>query len=278
MRDYLFPLLIFAVIILAFFGVHFVYLYNNSHTDLEYLKAFIILFPASLVVGYIYIVQLMEDSKRHTKNMEHLVKEVLHEINLPISTIKANISMLKRSENDIKMQKRLDRIDKATVRLEKLYRELSYNIKREIMPIAKEEFDLKDVIIENCEFFKELKRNPILLDLESCRVVSDKIGFMQVFDNILENAFKYSDSSKTPIRVVLKSGILSIEDRGIGMDESEILKVYERYYQGSSSNEGEGIGLAIVKRYCDEEGILLKIESKKGKGTKVIMDFGKLLC
>jgi len=278
MRDYLFPLLIFAVIILAFFGVHFVYLYNNSHTDLEYLKAFIILFPASLVVGYIYIVQLLEENKRHTRNMEHLVKEVLHEINLPISTIKANISMLKRSENDTKMQKRLDRIDRATVRLEKLYRELSYNIKREIMPIAKEEFDLKDVIIENCEFFKELKRNPILLDLESSIVVSDKIGFMQVFDNILENAFKYSDSIETPIKIVLKNAILSIEDRGIGMDESEILKVYERYYQGSSSSAGEGIGLAIVKRYCDEEGIYLKIESKKGEGTKVIMDFGKLYC
>jgi len=276
MRDYLFPLLIFAVIILAFFGVHFIYLYNNSHTDLEYLKAFIILFPASLVVGYIYIVQLLEENKRHTKNMEHLVKEVLHEINLPISTIKANISMLNRSNSDIKMQKRLDRIDRATVRLEKLYRELSYNIKREIMPIAKEEFDLKDIIIENCEFFKELRRNPILLDLESCRVVSDKIGFMQVFDNILENAFKYSDSIETPIKIVLKNAILSVEDRGIGMDESEILKVYERYYQGSSSSAGEGIGLAIVKRYCDEEGISLKIDSKKGEGTKVILDFSKV--
>jgi len=34
--------------------------------------------------------------------------------------------------------------------------------------------------------------------------------------------------------------------------------------------------LAIVKRYCDEEGISLKIDSKKGEGTKVILDFSKV--
>lgn len=275
-RDIWLLLSIFALIILSLFGVHFIYLYNNYHTDLEYLYALIILFPASLVVGYIFISQMVDNSNRQKEKMEHIIKEVLHEINLPISTIEANCTMIKQSCDNPKIKKRVERIEKSSIRLKKLYSELAYNIKKDIMPIEREEFNLKDIINESIQFFKEMKRNEIILDIEDTFIYSDKIGFMQLLDNLIENAIKYSDSS-TPIIIKLQNGILSIEDNGIGMDENEILKVYERYYQSDRKSVGEGIGLAIVKRFCDDEGISLKIESQKGKGTKVIMDISKII-
>ena len=68
-----------------------------------------------------------------------------------------------------------------------------------------------------------------------------------------------------------------IRDEGIGMDENEILQVYERYYQSDRQVRGEGIGLAIVKRYCDDEGIALRIISRKGEGTTIHLDLKKII-
>lgn len=267
---------LFAIIVISLFGVHFIYLYNIGHTDNEYLYAFLILFPASLVIGYVFISQLLESKSRNDEKMEHLIREVLHEINLPISTIDANCTMLKNSIVDTKKLKRIDRIEKSSKRLKKLYKELAYNIKKDISAVEKEEFNLKELIDESVAYFKEMKRNEIVTDIEDIKIYGDKIGLLQVIDNIIENAIKYSQKDK-PINIVLKEGILYIEDRGIGMDENEILRVYERYYQSDRKSVGEGIGLAIVKRYCDDEGIELKIESQKAKGTKVILDLKNLL-
>jgi len=128
------------------------------------------------------------------------------------------------------------------------------------------------LILERVEAMRLLKRNPFLLDLTFYSIKVDKIGFEKVLDNILSNAMKYSSKS-APIEIVLKNGVLSITDKGIGMDETELLKIYERYYQLDNKIRGEGIGLALVKAYCDDEKIKIRIESKKGEGTKVSFDF-----
>jgi len=93
---------------------------------------------------------------------------------------------------------------------------------------------------------------------------------------LLMNAMKYSDKTSS-VDITLDHNVLSITDKGIGMDETELLKVYERYYQADSKLQGEGIGLALVKMYCDEEGIDIDIKSKKGKGTSVLLNLDKLI-
>jgi predicted membrane protein len=82
---------IFVLIILALFGVHYFYLSQNGFDSLNYIIAFIILLPASAVIGYIFLAVALQKFQTHEENLEHLIKEVLHEINLPISTIDANI-------------------------------------------------------------------------------------------------------------------------------------------------------------------------------------------
>jgi His Kinase A (phosphoacceptor) domain. len=111
----------------------------------------------------------------------HLTKEILHELNIPISTIQANTDLLKRTLKDNeKSLKRLSRIDASTSRLERLYVELVYSIKKEIHSIEKEEFLLEELIVERVEEMKLLNRNPFVLKLESHRVYVDKIGFEKV--------------------------------------------------------------------------------------------------
>jgi signal transduction histidine kinase len=265
-------LFVFGVIFLAFFGIHYLFLSRQGFGESNYLTALLFLFPALLIVGYIFLSQVLEHQERQEERLEHLVREVLHEINLPIATMEANLSMIEQSipPEKSRIHRRLQRIASASRRLKKLYRELAYNIRREIMPIEKERFDLKEMVEERAAFFRELGRNPLALKLESVVIEADRIGMEQVLDNLLENAMKYSEGDR-PIDVTLTRGELRIRDRGIGMDENEILRVFERYYQSDRRRQGEGIGLSIVKRYCDENGLSLKIRSAEGEGTEVIL-------
>jgi signal transduction histidine kinase len=228
----------------------------------------------SLILGFSYTLSsyILSQKFKVDENLLHLTKEILHELNIPIATIQANTSLLKRTlkENE-KGLKRLSRIDASTSRLNRLYIELVYSIKKEIHSIEKEEFQLEELIVERVEEMKLLNRNAFVLKLEPHSVYVDKIGFEKVLDNLISNAMKYSDKSTT-IEIILKDNILKIIDHGIGMDETELITIYERYYQLDNASYGEGIGLALVKAYCDDEKIKIRINSIKNEGTEVSLD------
>ncbi len=275
-RELRWSLFVFVVVFFAFFGIHYFILSDQGFSASHYLWALLLLLPGVLVVGIVFLGNLLDKQRRQEERLEHLVREVLHEINLPIATIDANLEMLRRRIDEEKARKRLRRITAATRRLKRLYRELAYELRREIAPVEREDFDLAELLEERVEHFRELGRNPIGIDSEATPVYADRIGMEQVLDNLLENALKYSEKN-APIQIVLRNGELMIRDEGIGMDENEILQVYERYYQSDRQVRGEGIGLAIVKRYCDDEGIALRIISRKGEGTTIHLDLKKII-
>ena len=274
-REFFIALVLFGVIVFAFFGIHLLFLIKEGFTLANYLIGFLLIFPALMIVGYILLSTFFETQEHQDEVLETLIRQTLHEINLPLATINTNLTMLIKKSQDERSIKRLKRVESASYRLARLYQELSYHLKRQIAPIKREVLDLVDIIKERSEFFIELRRNPIELDLESTQIFIDKIGLEQVIDNLLENAMKYSSKSK-PIKIILHSNELKIIDEGVGMDANEILRVYERYYQSNRNIKGEGIGLAIVKRYCDDEGIDLRIDSTPQKGTEVSLNFSKV--
>jgi signal transduction histidine kinase len=266
---------LFSVMLLLSFLYWF--LKNEGFNESAFLvgSGFVLLLSAGW--GYIIASHLLIPQKKMQEHLLHLTKDIIHELNIPLSTIQANTTMLVRSVETEKAKKRLRRIEDASLRLEKLYRELVYTIRKEMHEIEREVFDVADLIKERVAVFEEQQRNPISVDLESCIVVADRIGFGQIFDNLLSNAMKYSERT-SPVRISLQKAMLYIRDEGIGMDEAQLIKVYERYYQGDTKQEGEGIGLALVKAYCDQEDIRIQIESKKGKGTEVLLGLEKILA
>ena len=225
--------------------------------------------------GYILTHMIFAPKKLLEDKLTTLSANIIHELNIPLSTIKANTSMLKKGVEDEKTLKRLGRIEDASVRLEKLYNELVYSIRKEMHTIEKERFSLSDLLKERVHVFEEQKRNPFILDIAAYEIEVDKIGFEQMIDNLLSNAMKYS-SKETPISLVLDEDILRIIDKGIGMSSTDLLQVYERYYQADENKEGVGIGLSLVKSYCDEEGIDIQIVSQKDVGTEVRLNLLKV--
>ncbi len=231
----------------------------------------------AMILGYILSGDILAPKQEMDARFLHLSKEILHELNLPLATIEANSKMLKKAHSDEKTQKRLKRIDAASVRLKRLYDELVYTINKEIYNVEKEHFSLLALIEERVEAMKELGRNPFHLEVSDRTLFADRIGFEQMVDNLLSNAMKYS-SREAPIRIATEGNKLVIEDQGIGMSESELVQIFERYYQSDSKQKGEGIGLALVKAYCDEAKIGIAILSKPGEGTTVKLDLTQCIA
>ncbi len=264
-------LVLYVVATTAFLLLLFLFLDTQGLGWENFGIAMVLLLPAVAVVGYLLLSDLIESKRQQDTRLENLTREILHEINLPVSTIETNVALLSRQVDSERAQARLERIAASLVRLRRLYDELSYNIRREIHAVVLESFDVAVMVRERVAVLEEMGRNRFVLALIPCTVRADRIGFEQVLDNVLENAMKYSPPDR-PITVTLEAEKLAIRDRGIGMDRTQIARIYERYYQGDSHSPGEGIGLALVKRYCDEMGIGIRIDSEPGEGTEVILD------
>ena len=227
-----------------------------------------------VALSAVFISKLAVDPlHEYVKNLQNLSKETLHELNLPISTIMSNSQMLSKSFYDEKTQKRLKRIDTACEMLKQRYNELEYMIKMQSKQDVKETFLLNQLIEQRVLFLQHIYPHiEFNLHLEEVELTNDKTGLSKVIDNIIDNGVKYSQNSNL-IDIRLNAQTLEIQDYGLGMDEVELLQIFDNYYQANNNMQGFGIGLSMVKRFCDTNNIDLSFNSSPNNGTTVLLNF-----
>jgi len=274
-RELYVALFIYVVTITVLLMAVYRFLENWHMSEFNFFIAGAMVLFVAMGWGYVLTTIIFAPKKQMEDTLTTLTNDIIHELNIPLSTIQANTSMLKKGLEDEKSLKRLERIEDSSKRLKRLYDELVYTIQKEIHNIKKERFNVKAVVQERVSIFEEQQRNVFKVSVKSYYIEADKIGFEQMLDNILSNAMKYSEKTSAII-LFLKEDTLSIKDKGIGMSTSELLQIHERYFQGDKKKEGEGIGLALVKAYCDAEDISIQIQSEKGIGTVVNLDLSKV--
>ncbi len=235
-----------------------------------------VVFLLSIWLGKLFAKIAIKPLQEHFDHLDRFSKETLHELNLPVSTIATNVALLRKTHTDEKSQKRLERIEQATAMLKSRYDELDYFIQKQMEKETVETFDIALLIQERIEFLTplypsvvwELETSPLIVHL-------DRIGLGKVIDNLIDNGVKYSH--QTPkITLKVTDAILSIRDRGCGIDEVSLVNIFDHYYQSDKNMAGYGIGLGLVKRYCDKYNIKLRVESKVDDGTCISMDFKML--
>ena len=250
----------------------FWYIKDVQKFDQLSLLAFIF-FVLVIISGIVISKFAIEPLEEYVTNLEELSSDTLHELNLPIATIKTNVDMIEKNSSDEKTIKRLSRIKTACDMLAQRYSELDYMIKKRTKKEVRQRFDLRDLTQERVLFLSSLYAGvEFTFDLENSAINMDRIGLSKVIDNLIDNGVKYSSEPKR-IELSLQNKILSIKDYGAGIDEVVLLRIFDRYYQSDDSMPGFGIGLSMVKRFCDTNRIKLNIESKKEQGTTIFLDF-----
>ncbi|WP_238585265.1 sensor histidine kinase [Sulfurospirillum halorespirans] len=235
------------------------------------------IFMASLIGGYLIVSYTLSSLFKTNRFLDILLKDTLHELNIPLSVINANLQMLQADEQDEKKLKRLGRIDLASKDLYALYKEVDYYIKKEIQEDVREKFYLDELIVSVVEKQKEMAEGvAIIHTVLHVEIFADKHGFAKVISNLVHNALKYNKDHNA-IRIFQEKENLIIKDQGLGMSEAELFLAFDRYYQADTTKEGYGIGLSLVKAYCDEFKITMRINSQKNVGTEVVLDISHLL-
>jgi len=195
-------------------------------------------------------------------NLQKNIKETIHELNIPVSTIKMNTQLLEKNITDEKSLKRLKRIKQASNNLLKLYEDMEYNIKKEIDKIEKEECFLDDVVANSILKFDDIKKDTIIsARLPNKALLTDINGFEKVIDNLISNAIKYNSKEEPRVDITYENNILSIFNKGEKIDTKNLFMIFDKYYQSDSTNNGFGLGLNIVKEFCDKNKITIKIDT-----------------
>jgi len=231
--------------------------------------AFVILMIFGLYLAKLFL-KPMRDS---IMLLDRFIKDTTHELNTPLSAILANIEMMDKSVMTEKNKTKLSRINIAAKTVSVLYKDLMYLTLEQEKENENEEIHIQSLIEDRVEYFSilaESKRLTFSLDLEDVLIVMDRRKLTRVIDNLISNAIKYNKRNGT-IGFTLRKNMLMVWDTGIGIDEEKIPLMFDRYLRFNNSEGGFGIGLSIVKKILDEYHISIKVESKIGEGTKMVI-------
>jgi len=139
-----------------------------------------------------------------------------------------------------------------------------------------QEFDLRAVLQEAVAAHDVVSASHavVLTAPESCTIYGDRGRIRQVFDNVINNAIKYSPSAnKVLVTLTVKKNeaLVEIRDFGIGLAVKERRRIFERFYraEGASRNriQGTGLGLNIAQHIVAHHGGSISVVSTPGKGS-----------
>jgi signal transduction histidine kinase len=127
----------------------------------------------------------------------------------------------------------------------------------------------------NRDFRINISLDNSLTDSDQMTVVGDEYLFKVAVSNIIENACKYSFDHSVNIKFEHSEKCIAVifEDKGIGISEEDMLKIFEPFYRGSNtaSVHGSGIGLPLVKRIIKNHNGIINLSSQVGKGTTFVI-------
>lgn len=205
------------------------------------------------------------------------VSNVSHEFKTPINAIEGYSMLLQGGDNLTEEQKEyIEKIIFNTQRLSSLTGSVLLLSKLENKSIVsnKTQFDLDEQIRKSLLMLEsqwERKNIEFDIELDDTDFIGNESLLHHIWDNLLSNAIKFSDDSGE-IKIRLKNHpdkvIFTISDQGIGIDKNTQKHIFDKFYQGDSSHkqEGNGLGLALVKKIVDIEGGTISVENNETKG------------
>ena len=207
------------------------------------------------------------------------IANVSHELKTPLSVIQ-NYGTLLQSP-DLTSEQRIEYAKAITASSRRLADLITNILKlnrlenQQIFPFVKK-FDLGEQLAECLLDFEnvwEEKNIDIDTDIEEDVIIySDSELLSLVWNNLFSNAFKFTDNGGK-VFVSLKKendkAVIKISDTGFGISPETGKHIFEKFYQGDTSHavQGNGLGLALVKRVVDIVGGDISVESEVGKGS-----------
>ena len=134
---------------------------------------------------------------------------------------------------------------------------------------------VKEIVKKYAIFFIQKDLSLSLHDLDRT-IITDKKWFVVILEQVLSNSLKYT--SQGGIEIYFQEDTLYIKDSGLGIQDADLLRVFERGfsgYNGRLTQQSSGLGLYLSKKIADELGHQISIASQVGQGTTVMISFSE---
>ena len=237
--------------------------------------------------GYIIVLYDVTDQERQERERREFVSTVSHELRTPLTTMNSYIEALEEGViNDKELAPQfIDTIHKETTRMIRMVNELMQLGKMDIKEehYDKEFIDINKLIEQISDrfelthpeknFIKYIPKTPIFVE-------GDQDKLTQVFDNIMNNAIKYSPNGKN-ITIRVRQNYnhnrvsISIKDEGVGIPLVHIDKIFNRFYRVDKSRQrtmgGTGLGLALAKNIVEAHRGRIWAQSREGYGSIIFV-------
>lgn len=226
-------------------------------------------------------------AKRERDVALSLISDISHQVRTPLTNIMLYTGLLREKETEGEKRALIDKIQKASDKLDFFMRELvkSSYAEQEIISLHPQMTRASQLVHGACqmqELFAMKKNITIEREVTDDLCFADKKWTIEALGNVLENAIKYSpENSKIEVSVIpFESFVLiQVKDFGIGIREEERGLVFERFYRSKEVRDepGFGIGLYLVREVLVRQGGYAKIKENPKGGTILQMFFSRFL-
>ncbi len=220
----------------------------------------------------------VNDYSSNINDFKEYVEMWIHEVKIPISSL-----VLMCHNNSNINNKFLKQIKKLNNYIDQVLYYVRSNYTEEDFLIKKVSLDklVSNVLLNNKD---DILENNIELDIniKNIEVYTDSKWLEFIINQIINNCIKYKKQDNSIIKITGTSlnnkVVLSICDNGIGIQKSDLPKVFNKSFTGNNgrgSTKSTGMGLYITKKLCDKLGHKIEIDSIKGNYTNINIIFGK---
>jgi signal transduction histidine kinase len=233
------------------------------------------------------VIQTRKSFRRETRVMrqqKNFLLSVTHELKSPIAAVKLYLQTLEK--RDLERPKQIELLQKAIIesnRLDQLVENIlvAAQIDNHVLLIQKEKSNLSEFIRNFINEFSDKYSIALESEIENdIFLCFDSIAFRSILVNLLENAVKYSHSApEISVKLWTKSNsiFVSVADQGIGIQDEEKLRVFEKFFRSGNEetrqSKGTGLGLYIVKYLVEHHQGSISIRSNTPKGSIFELQF-----
>jgi two-component system, OmpR family, phosphate regulon sensor histidine kinase PhoR len=219
-----------------------------------------------------------------TEDKDSFIAEVSHELRLPLANIKLLVETLLDGalEDPAMARHMLGRANEEVQRLQLLVADLLSHekLKGPRLDMRFERvsiYERAQYAMETTKQLAESRKVKVALAVpKEFELYADMDQMNQVLVNLVENAVKFTpEGGLVMIRAGGRPPLIEVEDSGIGIAESEIPKIFQRFYRvdRGRTRGSTGLGLSIVKHIADLHGAKISVTSKENVGTRFTVEF-----
>lgn len=221
-----------------------------------------------------------EELKKINQEMDSFVYSTSHDLKAPLKSLLGliRVAQIEFERNTLDtFNEYAQLMEKSIVKLDGTIQKILVHTANSRSEIELEAVELKQIIeeiFEKLTFLDGYERIQKTIRVEGhSHMVSDQNRLIVIFNNLISNAIKYCDISKSNpfininIQNTAKETTIIFEDNGIGIEDDYIGKVFNMFFRATEKSEGSGLGLYIVKEIIEKLGGSINVRSKIREGT-----------